>query len=188
MLGNKRMCMFLALGSIASIYADNNNNISKSKYERLYNNITKNMGSKTADENYRLLEKILNKRNKELNDLYMQSDYIVKPEGNLFLYPEIDTYWAKVGGADPFEYMKKFSGRIPMIHFKDMKSDLSLSYPESLAEIGTGCIDFLPFLKWGEKNGIESYIVEQDVSALSGGMLESMAVSLENLIKLSEQL
>ena len=80
MLGNKRMCMFLALGSIASIYADNNNNISKSKYERLYNNITKNMGSKTADENYRLLEKILNKRNKELNDLYMQSDYIVKPE------------------------------------------------------------------------------------------------------------
>lgn len=57
MLGNKRMCMFLALGSIASIYADNNNNISKSKYERLYNNITKNMGSKTADENYRLLEK-----------------------------------------------------------------------------------------------------------------------------------
>ena len=75
-----------------------------------------------------------------------------------------------------------------MIHFKDMKSDLSLSYPESLAEIGTGCIDFLPFLKWGEKNGIESYIVEQDVSFLSGGMLESMAVSLENLIKLSNQL
>ena len=107
---------------------------------------------------------------------------------NLFLYPEIDTYWAKAGGADPFEYMKKFSGRIPMIHFKDMKSDLSLSYPESLAEIGTGCIDFLPFLKWGEKNGIEYYIVEQDVSFLSGGMLESMAVSLENLIKLSNQL
>ena len=80
MLGNKRMCMFLALGSIASIYADNNNNISKSKYERLYNNITKNIGSKTSDDNYRLLEKILNKRNKELKDLYMQSDYIVKPE------------------------------------------------------------------------------------------------------------
>jgi sugar phosphate isomerase/epimerase len=118
----------------------------------------------------------------------MIMDYITRPEGNLFLYPEIDTYWAKVGGADPFEYIKKFSGRIPMIHLKDMKSDLSLSYPESLAEIGTGCIDFLPFLKWGEENGIEYYIVEQDVSFLSGGMLESMAVSLENLIKLSEQL
>ena len=100
----------------------------------------------------------------------------------------VDGTYEQKDCADPFEYMKKFSGRIPMIHFKDMKSDLSLSYPESLAEIGTGCIDFLPFLKWGEKNGIESYIVEQDVSALSGGMLESMAVSLENLIKLSEQL
>ena len=80
MSGNKKMCMFLALGSIANIYADNNNNISKSKYERLYNSTTKNIGSKTSDENYRLLEKILNKRNKELNDLYMQIDYIVKPE------------------------------------------------------------------------------------------------------------
>ena len=44
------------------------------------------------------------------------------------------------------------------------------------------------YLKKKKKNGIESYIVEQDVSALTGGMLESMAVSLENLIKLSEQL
>ena len=79
MLGNKKLCMFLALGSIANIYADNNN-ISKSKYERLYDGITKNMGNKTSDENYKLLEKILNKRNKELKDLYMQSDYIIKPE------------------------------------------------------------------------------------------------------------
>ena len=117
----------------------------------------------------------------------MIMDYIVKPEGNLFLYPEIDTYWAKVGGMDPFTYISRFSNRIPMLHLKDMKADSSLSYPESLAEIGTGCIDFLPIIEWGEKNGVESYIVEQDVSFLEGGMLESMAVSLENLVKIGEK-
>ena len=31
-------------------------------------------------KNYEVLEKILEKRNKELKDLYLQSDYIVKPE------------------------------------------------------------------------------------------------------------
>ncbi|MCP1224737.1 autotransporter domain-containing protein [Sebaldella sp. S0638] len=80
MLRNKKVCMFLALGSIANIYAENNNSISKGKYDRIYNNMTKNIGNKSSDENYKLLEKILNKRNKELKDLYMQSDYIVKPE------------------------------------------------------------------------------------------------------------
>ena len=35
---------------------------------------------KSNEENYHLLEKVLNERNKELRDLYNQSDYIVKPE------------------------------------------------------------------------------------------------------------
>ena len=117
----------------------------------------------------------------------MVMDYITKPVGNVSIFPEIDTYWAKVGGMDPFTYISRFSNRIPMLHLKDMKADSSLSYPESLAEIGTGCIDFLPIIEWGEKNGVESYIVEQDVSFLEGGMLESMAVSLENLIKIGEK-
>jgi hypothetical protein len=80
MLRNKRAFMLLALGSMANIYAENNSNISKGKYERLYKNITNNLGSKSSENNYRLLEKILNKRNKELKDLYIQGDYIIKPE------------------------------------------------------------------------------------------------------------
>jgi hypothetical protein len=80
MLRNKRLCMFLALGSMASIYAENNENTTKGKYERFYKSITKNTSNKSLDENYKILEKILNKRNKELRDLYIQNDYVIKPE------------------------------------------------------------------------------------------------------------
>ena len=43
--------------------------------------MTKNIESgKSNDKNYKLIEDVLNKRNQELKDLYMQSDYIIKPE------------------------------------------------------------------------------------------------------------
>ncbi|MCP1222942.1 autotransporter domain-containing protein [Sebaldella sp. S0638] len=43
--------------------------------------MVKNIDSeKSNDSNYKQIEKILNKKNKELKDLYLQGDYIVKPE------------------------------------------------------------------------------------------------------------
>ncbi|MFJ5625053.1 sugar phosphate isomerase/epimerase family protein [Peribacillus loiseleuriae] len=113
-------------------------------------------------------------------------DYLLTPVGNMFIYPEIDTYWAKYAGVDPLTYISKFPFRMPIIHLKDMKAEESLKYPESLAEIGNGCIDFLPILQWGEKNGVEYYAVEQDVC--EGNPLDSLNTSLENLMKMSEKL
>jgi hypothetical protein len=80
MLRNKKLCMFLALGAMANIYAENNENTTNGKYERFYKSITKNTSNKSLDKNYKILEKILNKRNKELKDLYTQGDYAIKPE------------------------------------------------------------------------------------------------------------
>lgn len=52
-----------------------------SKYEKLYDKMTKNLEKgKSNDESYKLIEMILNKRNKELKDLYLQNDYTIKPE------------------------------------------------------------------------------------------------------------
>ncbi|MCP1222941.1 hypothetical protein [Sebaldella sp. S0638] len=60
--------MYAAAGSVAN-------------YNDLYNKITKNIDSgKSNDGNYKIIENILNKRNKELKDLYLQGDYVVKPE------------------------------------------------------------------------------------------------------------
>ncbi|MBP9479212.1 MAG: hypothetical protein KBF12_11375 [Sebaldella sp.] len=77
----KKLLMFsLAVNSVIASYAGAATPTA-TNYDRLYNNMVKNIDSgKTNDANYKLIENILNKRNKELKDLYAQSDYIVKPE------------------------------------------------------------------------------------------------------------
>ena len=34
---------------------------------------------------------------------------------------EPDTCWIKVGGPDPSEWLKKYSGRCPLVHVKDFR-------------------------------------------------------------------
>ncbi|MCP1225894.1 autotransporter domain-containing protein [Sebaldella sp. S0638] len=81
MLKDKKMMFFLlAANSIlsASAYGEN---FSDAKYEKLYDNMVKNIQTgKSNDSNNKVIESILKKRNKELKDLYKQNDYIVKPE------------------------------------------------------------------------------------------------------------
>ncbi|MCP1222769.1 autotransporter domain-containing protein [Sebaldella sp. S0638] len=78
---NKKLLTALALNTLAVGVGGVQAQSSQMKYENVYNKITKNLEkNKSNDENYKLLEKILNKRNKELKDLYLQGDYIVKPE------------------------------------------------------------------------------------------------------------
>ncbi|ACZ09270.1 Uncharacterised protein [Sebaldella termitidis] len=81
MLKNKKRVLFLlAANSILSAGAYSES-ISDAKYEKLYNNMVKNIQTgKSNESNNKLIESILKKRNKELKDLYAQSDYIVKPE------------------------------------------------------------------------------------------------------------
>ncbi|TBL75280.1 sugar phosphate isomerase/epimerase family protein [Paenibacillus thalictri] len=109
-------------------------------------------------------------------------DFILEPEDGLALYPEIDTYWVKMGGRDPLAYMEPFVNRIPVLHLKDMTRDERRYF----AEVGTGSIDFEPILAWGERSGVEWYAVEQDYCP--GSPFDSLELSLTNLIKMSEKL
>ena len=79
-MNKKSLLLFcLALNSVTG-YSDNNTTLDK-KYEKIYENMTNNIKNGKSNESaYKLIEKILNKRNLELKDLYLQSDYIVKPE------------------------------------------------------------------------------------------------------------
>jgi sugar phosphate isomerase/epimerase len=109
-------------------------------------------------------------------------DYIFEPVEDRFIYLEIDIYWVKKAGRDPLEYISKFPHRIPILHLKDMTNDER----EYFAEIGTGVIDFVPILQWGEQHGVEWYAVEQDVCP--GNPLDSLELSLSNLIKMTEKI
>ena len=70
---------FLMLNAVMTgVAAAGTNNV---KYEKMYEKMTKNISTnKSNKDNYQLIERILNQRNKELKDLHLQGDYIVKPE------------------------------------------------------------------------------------------------------------
>ena len=106
---------------------------------------------------------------------YMLDDFENHP-----IHPEFDTYWLKKAEQDPLQFIETFAGRITILHFKDMTNDER----ETFAEVGTGTIDFEPILAWGEKNRVDFYAVEQDYCP--GNPFDSLAISLENLIKMSE--
>ena len=79
-MNKRKLLTFLLAVNSFGLYAANDN-ISSGKYEKLYDSMVKNLEQgKSNEENYSVLDKALEKRNKELKDLYNQSDYIVKPE------------------------------------------------------------------------------------------------------------
>jgi sugar phosphate isomerase/epimerase len=90
----------------------------------------------------------------------------------------LDTYWVKHGGEDPVAYIKKLSGRCPILHLKDMADDAERSF----AEVGEGILDFPAIFAAGEKAGAVWAMVEQDICP--GDPLDSIRTSLANLRKM----
>lgn len=107
-------------------------------------------------------------------------EYLLTPQKERLIYPELDTFWIKYSGYDPLKIIKKYKNAMPMIHLKDMSSDNKNMF----TEIGEGQIDFQPILSWGEKNGVEWYIVEQDKCDVNP--FESLEISLNNLINMAK--
>ena len=102
---------------------------------------------------------------------------------------ELDVFWAKLGGWDPIETMKKLDGRITQIHLKDLKEDVAINFdestvpPDAFEECGDGSIDMAEVLKVAEEVGAQQCHVEQDQSP---GPLWSMAQSFKHLNGLSK--
>jgi len=93
-----------------------------------------------------------------------------KPE---HLAAEIDTYWVQYGGADPVATIRRYAGRCPLLHIKDMTAE----EPRTFAEVGKGIMDWPAIFAAGKEAGAEWYIVEQDTCA--GDSLESARISAE---------
>lgn len=108
--------------------------------------------------------------------------YLLDPADGNEILAEIDVYWVKKGGHDPLAYIQPYAGRMPIIHLKDMTDDEE----QTFAEIGTGSIDFLPILRWGEANGVNWYAVEQDVCRRSP--MDSLQISLDNLHRMADRI
>lgn len=83
---------------------------------------------------------------------------------------ELDVFWAKIGGWDPFETLKKLDGRLTQVHLKDLKADTPVNHDEgkvatdAFQECGDGTIDMAKVMKVAEECGALQCHVEQDQS------------------------
>lgn len=68
----------------------------------------------------------------------------------------VDVYWVQVGGADPADYIERFSGRVPCIHLKDY------AFGPTMAVVGEGNINFDRVFEKARDAGTEYMFVEQD--------------------------
>lgn len=89
---------------------------------------------------------------------------------------EIDTYWIQHGGGSPAAWVRKATGRIPLLHLKDMAVG-----PDGpmMAEVGEGNLDWPAILDAAKDAGTVWYLVEQDTCQRDP--FESLAISLKNL-------
>ncbi|MDO3409505.1 sugar phosphate isomerase/epimerase [Saccharibacillus sp. CPCC 101409] len=92
------------------------------------------------------------------------------------LQVEMDTCWVYYGGYDPVEYIRKYTGRLPIIHLKDMTRDADGK--AITAELGVGEVDLKAIADAAVEAGVEWIVVEQDYCA-GGKPLESIATSMQ---------
>jgi sugar phosphate isomerase/epimerase len=73
---------------------------------------------------------------------------------------ELDTYWIQHGGGDPAAWIRRYAGRVPLLHLKDMC--ITPQGEQRYAEVGAGNLNWPAILAAAADAGVECYIVEQD--------------------------
>ena len=120
------------------------------------------------------------------------------------LQTEIDTCWANVGGEEPAAYVRKYTGRAPVVHLKDFylpgKKPANLyqligvsldQQPEDggrfeLRPLGAGQQNLAALVDAAAEAGAGWVVVEQDEPSLGKTPLECMKLSIDNLLALPE--
>jgi sugar phosphate isomerase/epimerase len=112
-------------------------------------------------------------------------DYLIEgfdPENISFC---LDTYWAQYAGVDVCGLIEKLSGRIDIIHLKDMtawvpfelKSGRTL-YAPRMIEVGRGNMDFKRIIEYAKRSGTKYFVVEDEYYT-TGDSMESVKTSAD---------
>lgn len=107
-------------------------------------------------------------------DILMQS---TKPEN---LNAELDLAWAYVAGVDPAAYIRKYKGRCPLVHAKDVVKAKN-GKKQQFKPLGQGELNWSEIFAAGDEAGIEWYIYEQDSG--EGSPFDFTHASYEFLLK-----
>ena len=147
-------------------------------------------------DNYKKVAEEFNKAGEACKKLnlkfgYHNHEYEFEYENNQVLYDvlldnteadlvhmELDLGWVIVAGKDPLDYFKKYPGRFPLWHLKDMDMDKKES-----TEFGKGGLDIPAMLAHKNDSGVKHIFIEQEEYA--DNPLESMKHNMAFLKKLS---
>lgn len=69
---------------------------------------------------------------------------------------QLDVYWAAYADVDPVAFIRKYAGRFPLLHFREMGDE------KANVELGRGKLDFPALVKTGLAQGTQEFIVEQE--------------------------
>lgn len=89
---------------------------------------------------------------------------------------EMDLYWVSKAGKTPESFIKKYPGRFPLWHVKDMGAET-----KQTVEVGSGTINFAEIFKLADSSGLKYPLVEQD--KCEGSPLAAVGKSFDYLTK-----
>ena len=109
------------------------------------------------------------------------------------LQTELDVCWVNVGGEKPPVYIRKYSGRAPIVHLKDFtgqksenmygliggeekKEDVSSKF--EFRPVGYGLQDVPSIIAAGDDAGSEWFVVEQDSPTMNRTSMECAEMSI----------
>lgn len=100
------------------------------------------------------------------------------------VFLELDIFWVSVAGHVPADVIKKYSGRVPLLHLKDKASSVPVQFnekvpPDAFKEVGSGTINIPATLSAAATAGVRHYFVEQDHT--SGDPVASLRQSFQYL-------
>jgi len=89
----------------------------------------------------------------------------------------VDLYWVQFGGYSPVKFLEKYSDRIDVVHFKDLKIE-NLVQP-TFAEIFEGNMDYKDIYRVCLKHDVKYAVVEQDTCL--DDPFKSLEISYNNI-------
>jgi sugar phosphate isomerase/epimerase len=86
-------------------------------------------------------------------------DYLFESIGPDLLQVELDTHFLSALGKDPAAYIRRYAGRLPLLHLKETATARQTGQNP---ELGQGIIDWDAVFAAADQAGVEWYIVEQN--------------------------
>ena len=125
-------------------------------------------------------------------------DYLYANVSADLLQTELDQCWVKYSGLEPVEYLKKYTGRAPVVHLKDFHIEgkqegdpyalIGLNENETkktsafeFRPLGNGVQDIPAIIAAAKEAGSKWLVVEQDQPSMGKTPMECAATSMEYL-------